>query len=249
MKFFKRKEEDNLFSVNDEFGEWLLIRRNPNVSLIKLLIEKTMKKLKIKNWDFSLLYYFEDEKIKGLLSIKGMINFQDYITEFDFYNALRSSISNYFALGEMRLSRLRACNFTFLFFSTDLFLKKAQRVEEERVKLLLPPKGVYGYEIPYTMKDLFIKLVERSLNTSCSSATISLSNGNLESIYQCRMNKNVEIDALKESFSYFSSEEPNISLKTISTGNLEIQINISKFRTKYLIPLLWGNIVASNIVC
>ena len=249
MKFFRRKDDDNSFSVSDDFGEWLVIRRNPNASLIKSMVEKTMRKLKIKNWDLNLLYYVEDEKIKGLFSIKGMISLQDHITELDFSNAFRSSISNYLTLGELRLSRLRVCNVTFLFFSTDLLLKKPQKNEEEHVKMLLPPKGVYGYEIPYTMKDLFVKMTERTLNTSCSSASISLNNGSFESIYQCRVNKNTDTDILKETFSYFSFEEPNVILKTMSPRNVEIQVNVPKFRTKYLIPLLWGNIIASNVIC
>jgi len=249
MKFFRKKEDDNSFSVTDDFGEWLIIRRNSNASLVKSAIEKVMKKLKTKNWNFSLIYYAEDEKIKGLFSIKGMISSQDHISELDFSNAFRNSVSDYLALGEMRLSRLRVCNITFLFFSADLLLRKAQKLEEDRIKMLLPPNGIYGYEIPYTMRDLFLKMIERTLNTSCSSASITLSNGNFESIYQCRASKGVEINTLKETFSYFSSEEPNITIKTISPGRVEVQVNVTKFKTKYLIPLLWGNIIASNIIC
>lgn len=249
MKFFRRKDDDNSFSVIDELGEWLIIRRNPNTTLIKSIVEKTMKKLKVKNWDLNLLYYIEDEKIKELFSIKAMLCLQDHVTELDFSNAFKNSLSNNLTLGQMRVIRVRACNITFLFFSTDLLLKRPQKVEEDPVKMLLPPKGAYGYEIPYTMKDLFIKMTERTLDTSCSSVSLNLNNGNFESVYQCRVSKNMDPDLLKESFSYFSYEEPNIVFKTASSRNVEIQLSIPKFRTKYLIPLLWGNIIASNIIC
>ncbi|BFH74375.1 hypothetical protein SJAV_23190 [Sulfurisphaera javensis] len=249
MKFFKRHDDDNSFSITDEFGEWLILRKNRNASIIRAMIEKTMKKLKVKDWDFSLLYYVEDEKIKGLFSTKGMLTFPDHIRELDFYNAFKTVSSDYLTLGEMRLSRLRACNITFLFFSADLLVRKSPKIEEEQIKMLLPPRGAYGYEIPYVMKDLFIKMIERTLESSCSSASLTLNNGSFESVYQCRSSKEINVESLKETFSYFSYEEPKVSLKTTSPRVVEIQVSISKFRTKYLIPLLWGNILASNIVC
>lgn len=249
MKFFKRKDDDNSFSVTDDYGEWLIIRKNHNASIIHGLIEKTMKKLKVKEWKFNLLYYVEDEKIKGLFSAKGMITFSEHIRELDFYNSFKNVASDYLTLGEMRLSRLRACNTTFLFFSTDLLLKKSPKIEDEQVKMLLPPKGAYGYEIPYVMKDLFIKITERTLETICNSASLTLTSGSFESVYQCRTSRDIDTNLLRDTFSYFSVEEPNINLKTVSSREVEIQVNIPKFKTKHLIPLLWGNIVASSIVC
>ncbi|WP_069168147.1 hypothetical protein [Sulfurisphaera tokodaii] len=249
MKFFKRKDDDNSITVTDDFGEWLIIRKNSNASLIKSIIEKTMKKLKVKDWNLSLLYYVEDEKIKGLFSVKGMLTFSEHIRELDFYNALKNVTSDYLTLGEVRLSRLRACNTTFLFFSTDMLIKKQSKIDEDYIKMLLPPRGAYGYEIPYAMKDLFIKITERTLETSCHSVSLTLNNGSFESIYQCRAFREIDTEILKDTFSYFSVEQPNVTLRTTSPRNVEIQVNIPKFKTKYLIPLLWGNILASNIVC
>lgn len=249
MKFFRRKNDNDAFSLTDDFGEWIIIRRNPTLTLLKTVIEKAMKKMKIKDWDFSVIYYTEDEKIKGLFSLKGMLSFPDHIRELDFYNAFKSVTPESFLLGEMRLSRLRVCNTTFLFLYVDFLLKKAPKEEEDQIKLLLPPKGIYGCEIPYSMRDLFLKLAERNLNASCNSLTLTLNNGNFESIYQCKSSKELDLSSLKETMSYFSVEDPNITVRSNIARQVEVQITINKFKTKYLIPLLWGNVLASNIVC
>lgn len=249
MKFFKRKDDDNSITVTDDYGEWLIIRKNPEASLIKSVIEKAMKKLKVKDWNLSLLYYVKDEKIKELFSVKAMLTFSEHIRELDFYNALKSVSYDYLTLGEVRLSRLRACNTTFLFFSSDMLIKKHSKTDEDHIKMFLPPRGAYGYEIPYTMKDLFMKITERSLEATCNTVSLTLNNGSFESIYHCRSFKEIDIELLKDTFSYFSVEQPDVTLKTTSPRNVEIQVNITKFKTKYLIPLLWGNVLASNILC
>ena len=246
MKFFKKKD-DNRMDIVDEYGEWLIIRRNSYALTVKKVIDKTLKKLKIKNGNFNLIALYEDEKIKGLIGIKGMVYFQEQIRDADFYRAFKESSTDYFTLGEMRLSRLRVCNQTFLFFNINMLVRKTE-CENDSVKLLFPPKGVYTDEIPYSMKDLFLKLVERNSNSSCNSVSFNLTNGVFEAIFSCKSKREFDVRSLYDSFSYFTDDNPIITFKN-SNNATEISISIQKFKTKYLIPLLWGNIIASNIVC
>jgi len=246
-KFFKKRDDDNKMNITDEFGEWLIIRKNAYALTVKKAVDKTFKKLKIKNGNFNFISISEDEKIKGLIGIKGMVYFTEQIRDADFYKAFKDVSDEYFTLGEMRLSRLRVCNLTFLFFSINMLVRKTEE-ENDNVKLLFPPKGVYADEIPYVMKDLFLKIVERNSNTVCNSISYNLNNGTFEGVFSCRLVHGIDLHSLYDSFSYFGIEAPKISLKA-SNNIVEISISLQKFKTKYLIPLLWGNIIASNIVC
>ncbi|BCU71289.1 hypothetical protein [Stygiolobus caldivivus] len=247
MKFFKKKDDDTKMNITDEYGEWLIIRKNEYALTVKKAIDKTFRKLKVRNGNFNFISLSEDEKIKGLIGIKGMAYFTEQIKDADFYNAFKDVSDEYFTLGEMRLSRLRVCNLTFLFFSINMLVRKIEE-ENESVKLLFPPRGIYVDEIPYVMKDLFLKIVERNSNTVCNSMSFNLSNGAFEAVFSCRSKHGIDLNPIYDSFSYFSSEKPTISLKN-SNNIAEISVSIQRFKTKYLIPLLWGNIIASNIVC
>lgn len=247
IKFFKRRDDNNEINVSDDYGEWLIIRKNKYAVTVKRVVDKTLKKLKIKDGNLGLISLMEDEQIKGLLSVKAMVYFREQIIDPEFYKVFKDYAEEYFKLGETRLSRLRICNTTFLFFMTNLLVKKVED-EEDSVKLLFPPKGIYADEIPYTLKELFSKIVERNLNMNCHSTTLTLSNNNLESVFVCKGNYNANLNDLKLTLSYFSLEPPNISIRT-SNNTIEVSISITKFRSKYLIPFLWSNIIASNIVC
>ncbi|AHC52527.1 hypothetical protein SUSAZ_06475 [Sulfolobus acidocaldarius SUSAZ] len=246
IKFFKRDNDDRTVSVSDDYGEWLIIRRDKQMITVKKIIDKTLKKLKIKNGNIGFIEASKDENFKDLVSFKAMISFQEQIKDVDFFKTFKEIAADRLTLGEMRVSKLRLCSTTFLFLNLSTIIRETDN-EENNVKLLFPPKGVYSAEIPYALVDLFSKIIERNAISACNPSSVTVNGETFESVFLCKGVKG-RLDEIKDAFTYFSYEEPIINLKN-SGNRIELNVTIKKFKSKYLIPLLWNNIVISHITC
>ncbi|WP_338600661.1 hypothetical protein V6M85_12390 [Sulfolobus tengchongensis] len=249
---FKRDKNDDIKDpfYADDYGEWLVISHNKPLIFISNLLQKSVKKAGLKNYDFYVIQYSEDEKIKNLASVKGMIASNGNIKELDLANAIKSSSSNNLAIGEIKIFKLKICGTLFIFFHIDVIVRNLKETKGN-VKLLFPPSGVSLYDIPYTLQSLMKSVIERNLGVSCNISEIDTGDGTkLKVIAECRIQQALDsIEPLRKALEYFSLSEPKISLNRQNTRQIELQIFINQLKTRTLIPLIWDRFIIDSLRC
>ncbi|ADX85520.1 hypothetical protein [Saccharolobus islandicus] len=234
----------------DEYGEWLVVSHNKPLVYISNILQKSIKKAGLKNHDLYVIQYTEDEKIRNLVSLKGMICSNGNVKELDLANAIKNSLSDNLTVGEMKIFKLKICGILFIFFYIDVIVRNLKETRGS-VKLLFPPMGVNLYEIPYTLQSLIKNVIEKTLGISCSVSEIDTGDGTrLKAIAECRIQQTLEsIESLRKALEYFSLSEPKISLNRTSVKQIELQIFINQLKTKTLIPLIWDRFIIDSLRC
>ncbi|MEM0068436.1 MAG: hypothetical protein QXD56_06950 [Saccharolobus sp.] len=249
---FKRNKDNeikNPFYV-DDYGEWIIVSHNRVLLFVVSLLYKSIKKAGLKNYDLYIVQFTEDEKIKNLVNIKGMITASGNVKELDLANTIKSSLESSGIVGEIKVFKLKICNTFFIFFYMD-FIAKVIKEVKGHVKLLFPPSGISLYDIPYTFQSLLKILIEKNLGTSCSISDIDVGDGTrLKLVAECKIQQSIEtIEPLRKALSYFSLTEPKISINRVNTRQIELQIFINQLKTRALIPLIWDRFIIDSLRC
>lgn len=239
---FKKDKLKEPFVV-DELGEWLIISNNPKLSLLHKLINKAINKSGVKIYDLYIVHFFEDNELKNLFSVKGLVMTKGILREEEFANRITKILSEYGLLGEVESSKLRFCSTNYLFFKFDILLKKIKK-SKELVKVLLPPLGVTSKKIPYSPTELFKDIFENGSNANCSINVDLKDDKNVKIDAIC--SDAIDLEKLKYSLSYFTKDF-TINVKYSGLRNLEIHILPKDFNKFALIPLLWNNFLESYV--
>ncbi len=249
---FKKDKNDEIKEpfYADEYGEWLIVSHNKPLVYISNILQKSIKKAGLKNHDLYVIQYIEDEKIRNLASIKGMICGNGNIKELDLATTIKNSLSDTLTVGEIKIFKLKICGILFIFFYIDVVVRNLKETRGS-VKLLFPPIGVSLYEIPYTLQSLIKSVIEKTLGVNCSVSEIDTGDGTrLKAVAECRIQQTLEsIEPLKKALEYFSFSEPKISLNRSNIRQIELQIFINQLKTKALIPLIWDRFIIDSLRC
>jgi len=240
--FRKTNKNQNSRYIIDDYGEWMVISHNKELLLVANLVIKALKKAGVKDFDLYINYFSSDERIKGLMSVKGMAITRENKRSIDIGSSMRSVIKNDgFVVEDQPRSISNICNSTFIFFNFVLLIKKGKECKDP-VKLLLPPMGVNPSEIPFSLGTLFKIIIERNIRAVCSLNEIDAGDGTrIKVTATCRTESSFELDKVKASLSYFSREDPKLFTKRIGTREMEIGLYMQQLNVRSLIPLLWNN--------
>ncbi|MDT7862285.1 MAG: hypothetical protein RRA45_08745 [Saccharolobus sp.] len=249
---FKKDKDEEIKEpfYTDDYGEWIIISHNKFLIFISSLIYKSIKKAGLKNYDLYIIQYIEDEKIKNLINIKGMITASGNVKELDLANIIKSSLGSNGIVGEIKVFKLKLCNSLFVFFNIDYMLKNLKEVKGH-VKLLFPPIGVDLYNIPYSFQSLLKSIIEKNLGINCNISDVDIGDGTrLKLIAECKIQQTLDsIDQLKKALEYFSVTEPKISVNRVNSRQIELQIFINQLKTRAFIPLIWDRFIIDSLRC
>lgn len=228
--------------LTDDLGEWMLISHNKELLLATNLISKAIRKAGVKDFNLYLGYFSTDERIKSLISIKGMAVTKENKKNIDVRTSMRNVAGeDAIVIEDQPHSVCNICNSTFIFFNFLLLIKKGKEYKRP-VKLLLPPMGINPSEIPLSLSSLLKTLLERNLNAICSLNEIDAGDGSrLKLMATCRTESSFDTEKIKNAMSYFAPEKPKLFTKRIGTREMEISLYIQQLNVKFFIPLLWNN--------
>ncbi|BBD72606.1 hypothetical protein HS1genome_0995 [Sulfodiicoccus acidiphilus] len=241
--FRKTGDEEPNLTVRDELGEWLLVRRNPFLSQICGAVNSVTSKIGLKRYGTYVLYYKGETELRNLISAKLMLVTNAKVDEYKFLEKLHTHFKRYGDLFNSNLSSLKMSSFFYTFVSGDFVIKNAKR-SNVSVKLLLPPLGVRGEEIPYDMNSLFTSIIRRTLNSpSCVLQNISFSPPQLGIAASCSRVEDVP-DSFKIALAYFESDsELKMEFKRVSARQVEINLLMNDFNLASVIPLVWDKLL------
>ncbi len=228
--------------VTDDFGEWMMINHNKELLITTNLLSRAIRKSGIKNFDIYLGYFSTDERIKSLISVKGMAVSKDNKRNVDIRGSMKNVAGEDAIVVEDQPTHIaNICSHTFMFFSFVLLLKKGKEYRYP-VKLLLPPMGVDPSEIPLSFSSLFKVMLERNIDASCSINELDAGEGSrVKLVATCRTESTFSLDRLRSALSYFTSEDPKLFAKRVGNREMEVSLYIQQINVKTLIPLLWNN--------
>ncbi len=127
--FRKTNKDQNSRYIIDDYGEWMVISHNKELLLVANLVIKALKKAGVKDFDLYINYFSSDERIKGLMSVKGMAITRENKRSIDIGSSMRSVIKNDgFVVEDQPRSISNICNSTFIFFNFVLLIKKGRNV-------------------------------------------------------------------------------------------------------------------------
>jgi len=244
MVFFRRNSDISPY-VFDDFGEWLVVN-NKYISNLNKLFNRIFKDEKIKIKDKYIIYYNCFENFENIMSIKGFFITNKTITKSLIENNISDDINIYLS----NFVKSRICTDYFIFFQADVIMRNIKNYNLPS-KVMIPPLGVNPSKIPYNLNELFRDMFENILRSTCKEVFVdiesNLKTAKISAI--CRI-PSIEENKLNiiSAFSYFSQKRENIevSSKRISFNLTEIDVNITLFKTKALIPLIWD--AASRII-
>ncbi|AOL16095.1 hypothetical protein BFU36_04440 [Sulfolobus sp. A20] len=249
---FKRDKDSEVKDpfYTDEFGEWIIISHNKLLLFVYNLLVKSIKKIGLKNFELYIIQYSEDEKIKNLINVKGMIVTNGNFKELELANAIKNNVDNHGFIGEIKIFKFRLCGSLFIFFYIDLIVKNITEAKGH-VKVLFPPYGVNLYSVPYTFQSLLKDVIEKNLGLNCNLRDIEVGDGTrLKLLAECKVNQGLEsVEPLKKALEYFSLSEPKISTNRVSAKQIELQIFVNQLKTKALIPLIWDHFIIDSLRC
>ena len=222
--WFRKKSEKEKF-IDDEFGEWVLLR-NGSVSWTLHAIEKTFKKLKMSPIKVYSLYFSVEKGLKELVDLKAMVVTDRARLRHDM--AIEISKHAHASVSTVKLVYEGPVAMWFISM-TSIPLDKL----DEPYYNLFYPYGVDSSKIPYTVQDLFSSFLAKSGRCEvlglCRKGTV------LSVVARC-YNAEIRERDLWDSVRYFAdSVEVERDQKTI-------RVTIKGFRRTRIIPLVWDDL-------
>lgn len=243
LGFFKRDERADLeLTVKDELGEWLIVKHNPQLSQICTAVNSVTSKMGLKRYGTYVLYYRGEKELGNLVSVKLMTVTNSKVDEGRFVEKLRSYFKKYGDVFNLTLTALKMSSFFYTFIVADFVIRNTRK-SNYSAKLLLPPLGVKGEEIPYDVGSLFMSVIRRTLNSpACSLQNISFSPPQLGIVATCSKVEEIG-EPFKMALSYFETGgELKVELKRVSARQVELNLLMNDFNLATIIPLVWDRL-------
>ncbi|BCU68341.1 hypothetical protein HS7_17780 [Sulfolobales archaeon HS-7] len=234
VRLFKKHNDGKEMIYEDEFGEWLIIRRNKLLSTVFEIVADTVKSFHLKYHDVYFLSYNIHERIPALVESKIMAVFFASPTKETFISKFHGRTEGKAEIVKLDVDEIACCNKRFFFLDTELLIKKVEK-SKRNIKLLLPPVGLSASEIPITLDYLISSFISKK----CKASDGKIKNNQLLTLLTCfnleyELNENI----IKDKLTYLGT--PSISIKRDPNLNrVEISVIINDLKYEKIIPLVW----------